>query len=83
MFDRLRPLVYATGIYLYMAYIDTQTYIGIYVSWCSAYTNAYAVCESEAKIGLDVCVGASEVNGIPMPPSHVNDRVLVLVTRSK
>jgi hypothetical protein len=36
-------------------------------------TNAYAVCESEAKIGLDVCVGASEVNGIPMPPSHVND----------
>ena len=66
-----------------MAYIDTQTYIGIYVSWCSAYTNAYAVCESEAKIGLDVCVGASEVNGIPMPPSHVNDRVLVLVTRSK
>ena len=37
--------------------------------WCSAYTNAYAVCESEAKIGLDVCVGASEVNGIPMPPS--------------
>jgi len=51
--------------------------------WCSAYTIAYAVCESEAKFGLDVCVGASEVNGIPMPPSHVNDRVLVLVTRGK